>query len=509
MNENEIKTDQVKDIKISLTENQMKDIPSKKKIYTKTQIELAQKRMTTNTYAYYMISFYAGVSTITELAVSFYFKDILKIQPAEMSRISSLISLPWSFKPLLGLLTDFCPILGYKRKYYIVLCGLIAMLCWFNMATTITTVWSAMTYLFLINVANSFSSVLGEAIVVELARDRTLITGGEDAENDEEQVQDPNASRQSRETKEISNRAKDFVSIWMIFKYSGVLFSSFMKGSLVEEIGIKGVFSIGIFLPLLVVIAGVIMVDIKVGTKKKTDYHHISETGHIDVEPIETPIEHEEEEPISIKEMLIYLCKTEILLPIVFIILFMATPSYSDPFFYFLTNDLKFSPTALGKISFCSTIAVLIGIFAYKKYFKNAKFRSIITGGTILSFLFSFAGYALVERWNKRVGVNDFWLVLLSNSLLSMIGEVMLLPLLSIACVLCPKNMEGTIFSVFMSALNFGGVLSNLSGSVLTSYLGITSTNYSNLSCLILISNIMTLFPLPLLYCIDEKYFKS
>ena len=148
-------------------------------------------------------------------------------------------------------------------------------------------------------------------------------------------------------------------------------------------------------------------------------------------------------------------------------------------------------------------------IFYYKKYFKNAKFRSIITGGTILSFLFSFAGYALVERWNKRVGVNDFWLVLLSNSLLSMIGEVMLLPLLSIACVLCPKNMEGTIFSVFMSALNFGGVLSNLSGSVLTSYLGITSTNYSNLSCLILISNIMTLFPLPLLYCIDEKYFKS
>ena len=85
----------------------------------------------------------------------------------------------------------------------------------------------------------------------------------------------------------------------------------------------------------------------------------------------------------------------------------------------------------------------------------------------------------------------------------------MLLPLLSMACVLCPRNMEGTVFSVFMSSLNFGGIMSNLFGSFLTSYLGITSVNYDNIGCLILIANIMSLLPLPLLLCIGDKYFRT
>lgn len=501
------------------------------------KLKSAIERQKYNTYSYYLISFYAGLCSITELAVAFYFKDLLKIQPSELTRLMAIVVLPWSLKPFLGLLTDFVPIFGYKRKYYILLCGIIPCLCWILMAFTNPTVVSTFLILLSINFCNSFSSVLGEAIVVELSKEKNVILRSEENENlnqnnDQNEQLHENRSQRSRNNENVDNienqnnssiinkkdeqkdKAKDYVSLWMIFKYVGVLFASFMKGSLVENIGIKGVFTIGIFIPILVIIAGFIMIDRNLNSNTnqsqgQNNYSTISETGGQAQNNEENIILIQQvNEVVSFKDVMNFLLQKDILIPIAFIVCFMATPSYSDPFFYFLTNELKFSATTLGKISFFSTIGVLIGIFLYKTFFKNSSFKNVIIGATILSFCFSFCGYALVMRYNTKLGISDFFLVLVSNSFLSMLGEIMLLPMLSIACVLCPKNMEGTIFSVFMSALNFGGVISGLLGSLITSHLGITSTNYEKLPTLIIISNLLTLAPLPFLCIVDSKYFK-
>ncbi len=186
----------------------------------------------------------------------------------------------------------------------------------------------------------------------------------------------------------------------------------------------------------------------------------------------------------------------------------MATPSYGDPFFYFLTNELKFAPSSLGKISFCSTACVLIAIWIYKTFLKNVNFKLMITVGSIASSVFSFMAYLLVIRVNVKLGISDFWFVLFSNSFLSMIGELVMMPMLSLACLLCPKNLEGTVYALFISALNFGGIMSGLFGSFLTGYLGITSKDYSNLHTLIAIANISTLVPLPFLLFIPNSYFE-
>ncbi len=127
--------------------------------------------------------------------------------------------------------------------------------------------------------------------------------------------------------------------------------------------------------------------------------------------------------------------------------------------------------------------------------------------GTIISFFISLACFLIVLRLNIKLGIPDFWLLLFTNSFLSMVGEFVLLPILSLACVLCPKNLEGTVYSVFMSSLNLGGILSHLNGGILTSLMHISSKNYANLHWLILIAKITSLLPLPMLYCIDNKYF--
>jgi hypothetical protein len=207
-------------------------------------------------------------------------------------------------------------------------------------------------------------------------------------------------------------------------------------------------------------------------------------------------------------EFIEFMTRVYVIVPTLYIIFFLSTPSYTDPFFYFLTNELKFTPYTLGQISFCSTIGILTAIAIYKFYLKNCHFRNIVLGGSVFAFIFSFTAYILVTRLNVDLGIPDFYLVLFSSSVMAMIGEIIMMPMLSLACLLCPKNLEGTVYSIFMSAINFGAGLASLNGSFITMSLGITATDYSNLPTLILISNFWNLFPFMLLLFLGNKYFE-
>lgn len=431
-----------------------------------------------NQMAYLIISFNQGVSSVSELAVSYFFKDELKLEPALLSQIMSLVTVPWMIKPLFGLITDLIPICGYRRKIYIMICGLINIIGWMMMASVVKSLFGATSILFLINCGLSFSTVLGEAVVVELS-----------------QIHD--------ESDKDKSSAKDYVSLFFFCKYVGALVSAYLKGYLVEIMNVRSVFLITSFLPWLLIISGFILIEGKIFDKE--DFPANNQNDNIEISSSQ---EHVTQPDGLVKQFFTFMCKKYVIVPTLFIIAFMATPSYSDPFFYFLTNELKFSPIDLGKISFFSTLATLIAILMYKWFFKNVNFKLMITVGTVISFIFSFLGYILVKRINLELGISDFILVLFSNSFLSMLGELILMPMLSLACMLCPKNLEGTVYSFFMSALNFGGIMSGINGSLVTSYLGITSKDYHNLDKLILISNILTLVPLPLLLCISNSYFQ-
>ena len=67
------------------------------------------------------------------------------------------------------------------------------------------------------------------------------------------------------------------------------------------------------------------------------------------------------------------------------------------------------------------------------------------------------------------------------------------MPILSLAAELCPKNLEGTVYSLFMSTLNFGGVMSNLFGSCLMLFYGISKINYERIGALIVLERDISL----------------
>lgn len=77
--------------------------------------------------------------------------------------------------------------------------------------------------------------------------------------------------------------------------------------------------------------------------------------------------------------------------------------------------------------------------------------------------------------------------------------------MLVLACRLCPKNIEGTMYALLMSTLNFGSMLSYQFGGLLMHYLGITENDFHNLWILIVLANSFLLLPLPFLSFVDFK----
>ena len=191
--------------------------------------------------------------------------------------------------------------------------------------------------------------------------------------------------------------------------------------------------------------------------------------------------------------------------PVIFIFLYTITPSYNDPLFFFYTNVLKFAPITIGRLKVVYGIATILGIWFYNKFLRTVGFKTIIWWTTILSMIFNMLSIVVVSRINLKIGIPDFWFCLTADALTNALGEINTMPLLVLACNICPKNIEGTLYAFLMSVLNLGGLFSNQFGSILTSMLGITSTNFTNLSLLIFIANIVLLVPMPALYLVNEN----
>jgi predicted MFS family arabinose efflux permease len=187
----------------------------------------------------------------------------------------------------------------------------------------------------------------------------------------------------------------------------------------------------------------------------------------------------------------------------------MIAPSYGDPLFYFYTNELKFTPNIMGRLKLIYGLASVIGIWIFNRFLRNIGFKRIMWVTTILSMMFNMLSIVLVERINKKFGIPDYIFCMTADALTTALAEINTLPLLVLACNICPKNIEGTLYAFLMSVINMGSLISNQMGSYFTNYLGITAYKFDKLSTLIFISNIVYLVPMPSLYLVNDNQYSS
>lgn len=393
-----------------------------------------------------LVYFVQGIVGLAQLAISFFLKDVLLLSPTETAAFVGIAFLPWSVKPLYGFISDGLPILGYRRRPYLVLAGLLGACGWLGLGTVIHTPGVAIAAMALSNLSIALADVIVDSLVVERAR---------------------------RESVEGIGSLQSLC--WGTMAVGGLL-TAYLSGFLLDYIGIRSVFLVTAGFPLIVSFSAWFIPETKV-TKS------ISFQG--------------------LKQQLGLLRKVitrnVIWMPTLFIFLLRSTPGSDTAYFYFVTNDLGFSAEFLGRVQLVSRIAALMGIWMFYRFFKGVAFRKIFGWTIVISTVLGLTTLLLVTHTNRALGIPDRWFSLGDSMILTIAGEIAFLPILVLAARICPPGVEATLFALLMSVNNGSYFVSNELGAVLTHWFGVTETNFTHLWQLVLVTNFSTLFPLPFL----------
>jgi len=98
--------------------------------------------------------------------LNYFLKQAYGWTPLQVTAYLTVLNLPWIIKPVYGIVSDFLPILGYRRKSYLVLANLMAAgaYCW---VTQLTSPGEIIVALLLSAYGMAISSTVCGAILVE------------------------------------------------------------------------------------------------------------------------------------------------------------------------------------------------------------------------------------------------------------------------------------------------------------------------------------------------------
>lgn len=404
-------------------------------------------------FAILSVYFVQGILGLARLAVSFFLKDDLALEPAQMGALVGIAALPWVIKPVFGFLSDGLPLFGYRRRPYLILSGLLGSLSWIALATVVDNAWTATAAMLCSSLSVAVSDVIVDSLVVERARKESLGQAG---------------SLQSL--------------TWGISALGGLI-TAYLSGLLLKYLTNQTVFGITALFPLIVCAVAWLIAEERVNTKSSN--------------------EHDSPQKLGIRSQIGQLWRAitqkSILLPTLFVFIWQATPSADSAFFFFTTNELGFEPEFLGRVRLVTSLASLLGIWVYQRFLKTVPFRQILGWSTVISAVLGMTTLLLVTHANRTLGIDDRWFSLGDSLILSVMGQIAFMPVLVLAARLCPPGIEATMFALLMSIWNLSGLFSHELGALLTHWLGVTETNFDRLWLLVTIANLSTLLPLPLL----------
>lgn len=394
-----------------------------------------------------LVYFIQGVLSLARLAISFFLKDDLGLSPAQVAALTGVAALPWIIKPIWGFISDGLPILGYRRRPYLILSGLLGSLSWGLLATVVDSAGAATGAIALSSLSVAISDVIADSLVVERART------------------------------ESTSQVGSLQSLCWATSAIGGLITAYLSGWLLELLTPQQVFAITAIFPLIVALAAGLIAEFPV-----TDYTPAWQT-----------VKHQ------VRQLKKAILLPSIWKPTLFLFLWQATPSSDSAFFFFTTNELGFQPEFLGRVRLFTSIAGLIGIWIFQRFLKAVPFRQIFAWSTVIAVLFGFTPVILVTHTNRLLGIGDRWFSLGDSVILTVIGEIAFMPVLVLCAKLCPPGIEATLFALLMSITNLAHVLSQELGALLMHSFGITPNTFDNLALLVTLTNLSSLLPLPFL----------
>ncbi|MFS8819796.1 MULTISPECIES: folate/biopterin family MFS transporter [unclassified Synechococcus] len=426
--------------------------PLLQRLHQSTLTPLRDIHWTPELFGILLVYFVQGAVGLARLATSFYLKDSLGLSPSQVAALMGVAMSPWILKPLYGLLSDTVPVAGYRRRPYLLLSGLLGCGAWLGMALWAPTAGLATLWMVLGSLAVAVGDVIVDSLVVERVHGSDWAGTG------------------------------TLQSLTWGATALGSLLTAYLGGALLAHYPPQVVFGLTALLPLFIALAAWVIADQPVVLSQGWD-----------------PLQQQ------VGQVWRALRQPSILLPVLFVFVWQATPSADAALFYFVTNDLGFGPEFLGQVRLVTSIASLLGVGIFQVYLRRIPLRPLFGWMTVISAGLGLTSLILVYHLNRDWGIDDHWFSLGDSLVLTVAGQIAFMPVLVLAARLCPPGIEATLFALLMSAFNLAGFLSQELGSLLMHGLGVTETDFSRLGLLLILTNLSTLLPLPFLGWLPEE----
>jgi MFS family permease len=340
--------------------------------------------------------------------LNYYLKQTFGWTPVQVTAYLTILNLPWIIKPVYGIVSDFLPLFGYRRKAYLVIANAagVGAYCW---VTQITAPSELIFALLLTAYAMAISSTLCGAILVE------------------------NGQRLGASDAFVNQQ-------WLWFNIAA-LASGFIGGQLVERLSpgaaLHAAAAIIAVAPLAVVFAGWFLIR--------------EPRSHIDLSEMKK----------TFASLLAAFTLRELWFIGAFLFLYYLSPGLGTPLYYHMTDELKFSQEYIGILGSISSAGWIAGALLYRRFLKGITARTLLN----LSILFgTLTTAAFLLLWDEATAA-------VINFFSGFAGMIAFVATLTLAADYCPQRAEGFAFAALMSITNFSGALSDNIGSLLYEHL--------------------------------------
>lgn len=391
------------------------------------------------------VYFIAGAVGLASVAATFLYKEELGFTLQQVQFLGSLSVIPWSIKPLYGLVSDRLPVFGLRRKPYLVVAGLLGSIGYLSMGLFAESFWGVAAAMVTAYLGFAIADVIVDGIVAE-------------------------RSRSQKEAGKLQSICRGAIML-------GALLSGFLSGHLVALVGPRQVYLITSALPLLTLLFAFCMYEEKssrMGFALRETWRKIR-TGL-------TP---------------------PVLWTALFLFVWRSTPNSGGSLTYYMIDELQFNPEFFGTLNLVGHAMGIAGVVVFRKFLISIPMKKLLFWIIVASVVLSLPSLGLVYGWYEALGMSPKMFALADTFLTGPLTEIGFLPLLVLTARVCPKGVEATMFALLASIMNIGLAISDLGGAALVTLFDVRQAteslpaNYASIDKVLWIAIFSSFLPMP------------
>jgi MFS family permease len=356
----------------------------------------------------YVVEGLGQIGGLIAQPLNYYLKVAQGWTPVQITGFITLFNLPWIIKPLYGLISDFVPLFGYRRKSYLLLVNAAAIVG-FIWVTQLTAPSDLLIPLMITAYTMAISSTLYGAVLVE------------------------NGQRLHESGTFVNQQ-------WLWFNIAAMA-AAVVGGQLIERLSpagaLHGAAAIVAVAPLAVIAGTLLLVPEQ---KVSVNLQGIKDT---------------------LAGFRASFRRRELWLVAGFMFLYYFSPGLSTPLYFTMTDSLHFSQGYIGLLTSIQSAGWVVGALLYRRLLSGLTLRALLNLSIVLGTVTTTAFVLLSNETSAAV-------IYFCSGFSAMLATV---ATLTLAADYCPPRAEGFAFAVLMSIINLASSAADNVGSFLFTHM--------------------------------------